>query len=202
MPAAGLSDTLADAWEGIGSRTTDWPAILWGELTSQETDANIRESVNYRLSVLARRLSVCKKGGAASGTRRVLTSVLTQHPVFFLHVSVYSGDRLSCQSYYRFWRQFAFPPNPSEISPCLLVKLSFQLFFEVNQFNSCLLNQVWWYTPLIPAVGRQRQVVLCEFKASLVYLVSSRPVWAAYRDPVSNKTKKLKCLLYYTAPEF
>ena len=27
----------------------------------------------------------------------------------------------------------------------------------------------WWYRPLIPALGRQRQADLCEFKASLVY---------------------------------
>ena len=27
----------------------------------------------------------------------------------------------------------------------------------------------WWHTPLIPALGRQRQVDLCEFEASLVY---------------------------------
>jgi hypothetical protein len=25
---------------------------------------------------------------------------------------------------------------------------------------------VWWYTPLIPALGRQRQAALCEIKAS------------------------------------
>jgi hypothetical protein len=28
----------------------------------------------------------------------------------------------------------------------------------------------WWRRPLIPALGRQRQVKLCEFKASLVYI--------------------------------
>jgi hypothetical protein len=33
---------------------------------------------------------------------------------------------------------------------------------------------VWWLTPLTPAFRRQRQVELCEFKASLVYIVSFR----------------------------
>ncbi|CAO2578912.1 40S ribosomal protein S15a, partial [Lemmus lemmus] len=27
----------------------------------------------------------------------------------------------------------------------------------------------WWLTPLLPALGRQRQADLCEFEASLVY---------------------------------
>ena len=35
-----------------------------------------------------------------------------------------------------------------------------------------------WYTPVIPALGRQRQVGLYEFKASLVYIVSSRTIRA------------------------
>jgi hypothetical protein len=43
---------------------------------------------------------------------------------------------------------------------------------------------------LIPALGRQRQVDLCEFKASLVYRVSVRTVRAAQRNPVSKNTDK------------
>jgi hypothetical protein len=31
------------------------------------------------------------------------------------------------------------------------------------------LYQLWWCIPLILALGRQRQVNLCEFEASLVY---------------------------------
>ena len=34
-------------------------------------------------------------------------------------------------------------------------------------------GQAWWRTP--PALGRQRQVDLCEFEASLVYRVSIKP---------------------------
>jgi hypothetical protein len=49
---------------------------------------------------------------------------------------------------------------------------------------------VWWCTPLIPALGRQRQVI-SEFKASLVYKVSSRIARAIQRNPVlKNKNKK------------
>ena len=33
----------------------------------------------------------------------------------------------------------------------------------------CLVSGQWWCTPLIPALGSQRQVDLCEFEASLVY---------------------------------
>jgi len=33
---------------------------------------------------------------------------------------------------------------------------------------------MWWHRPLIPALGRQRQIELCELKAILVYIVSFR----------------------------
>ena len=38
--------------------------------------------------------------------------------------------------------------------------------------------------PLIPTLGRQRQMDLCEFKASLVYRVSFRTARATQRNPV------------------
>ena len=37
---------------------------------------------------------------------------------------------------------------------------------------------------------RQRQASLCEFKASLVYRVSSRTARATQRDPVSKTNKQ------------
>jgi hypothetical protein len=42
------------------------------------------------------------------------------------------------------------------------------------------------------ALGRQRQVDLCELKASLVYRVSSRTARATQKNPVSKKTKNKK----------
>jgi hypothetical protein len=48
------------------------------------------------------------------------------------------------------------------------------------------------YTPLLPVLGRQRQEDLCEFEASLVYIMSSRTARAIWRDPISKEKKKRK----------
>jgi hypothetical protein len=55
------------------------------------------------------------------------------------------------------------------------------------------LSQTWWRTPLIPALGKQHlgSRWISEFKASLVYKVSSRTARATQRNPVSkNQVKK------------
>ena len=49
----------------------------------------------------------------------------------------------------------------------------------------------WWCTPLIPALGRQRQRI-SESEASLVYKVISRTARATQRNPVSENQKKKK----------
>jgi hypothetical protein len=45
-----------------------------------------------------------------------------------------------------------------------------------------------WRTPLVPALGRQRQADF-EFEASLVYKVSSRTARAIQRNPSRGKKK-------------
>ena len=42
------------------------------------------------------------------------------------------------------------------------------------------------HTPFIPALRRQKQVDLCEFEASLVYIASSQTARATQRDPASK----------------
>jgi hypothetical protein len=52
----------------------------------------------------------------------------------------------------------------------------------------------WWHRSLIPALGRQRQSDLCEFKASLVYRAIFRIAKATQRVSVwKNKTKLSLC---------
>ena len=47
--------------------------------------------------------------------------------------------------------------------------------------------------PLVEAFGRHGQVNLCDFKASLIYIVSSRTgAKATQRNPVSKYKKKVK----------
>jgi hypothetical protein len=46
--------------------------------------------------------------------------------------------------------------------------------------------------PLIPALGRQRQADFSEFKASLIYKVSSRTAKAIQRNPVSKNNNNNK----------
>jgi hypothetical protein len=37
-------------------------------------------------------------------------------------------------------------------------------------------SRLWWLRPLTPALRRQRQADICEFEASLVYIVNSRTI--------------------------
>jgi hypothetical protein len=53
-------------------------------------------------------------------------------------------------------------------------------------------SRAWWRKPLVPALGRQRQVDFEEFEASLDYKVSARTARAIQRNPVSKNQKKKK----------
>jgi hypothetical protein len=55
-----------------------------------------------------------------------------------------------------------------------------------------LKNEVaWWQqTPLIPALRRQKQVDLCEFKVNLVYRAISRIARTTQRNLISKQTNK------------
>lgn len=53
-------------------------------------------------------------------------------------------------------------------------------------------EQAWWYTPLIPGLGRQRYTGHCELKASQVYTVYTEfqvSQGGLYRKPVSKQNK-------------
>jgi hypothetical protein len=54
-----------------------------------------------------------------------------------------------------------------------------------TQTHTCILESLlswaWWCTPIFPALGRQRQEDLCEFEASLDYIVSSRTARATFK---------------------
>ena len=53
-------------------------------------------------------------------------------------------------------------------------------------------SQEQWST-LIPALGRQRWADLCEFKAGLVYIASSRPGGTKGRPCLKNTKKIVDC---------
>jgi hypothetical protein len=57
---------------------------------------------------------------------------------------------------------------------------------QILSLKECRLAGQWWLTPLIPALGKQRQ------EASLVYRVSSKTARAIQRNPVSKKRKNKK----------
>jgi hypothetical protein len=63
------------------------------------------------------------------------------------------------------------------------------LSLKKKKKKKAVLSQVWWCTPLIPALGRQRQAI-SEFEASLVYRVSSRTARATQRNPVSKNQRE------------
>ena len=62
------------------------------------------------------------------------------------------------------------------------VQASASVSYPLRDFS----DLVWWCTPLMPALRRQRQVEPWEFQASLVYVVSSRAS-QGYTGPQDNE---------------
>lgn len=50
---------------------------------------------------------------------------------------------------------------------------------------------------MVAALRKQKQIELCEFKASLVYKLISRTAGATQWDPVSKNKKNLKMVHLY-----
>jgi hypothetical protein len=70
----------------------------------------------------------------------------------------------------------AFSPTSWEAEGNLIYGVSFNTA-RATQRNSVSKNQMsqqWWCMPLVPVIGRQRKADFGEFKASLVYRLSSR----------------------------
>ena len=69
------------------------------------------------------------------------------------------------------------------------------LYIPWTELHNIGWGRQWCYTPLIPALRRQKQAD-CEFKASLVFRASSRTgSKSTQRTPVSKKKKKISCHL-------
>lgn len=70
------------------------------------------------------------------------------------------------------------------------------------QISLINLSLMWVYTSN-SSTQRQRKAALCEFEASLVYIVSSRLVGATYWEPVSNKQTDIRNsnVMSFTAKE-
>ena len=60
--------------------------------------------------------------------------------------------------------------------------------------NFSVVAKQWWHTPLIPALGRQKQANLREFQTSLVTRASSRTGPKATEKSCLEKQNKTKFL--------
>ena len=59
--------------------------------------------------------------------------------------------------------------KPSYSMHMLLLRAAVSLYFFKKYLKETCINQVCWYTPLIPAIRKQRQADLCEFEVNMVY---------------------------------
>ena len=59
-----------------------------------------------------------------------------------------------------------------------------------SSLKKTIVSRTWQYMPLIPALGRQKQADFCQFKASLIYIVSSVTGKARRQEALSQQTNK------------
>ena len=64
------------------------------------------------------------------------------------------------------------------------------IYYSHFEYIRTFISQEWCRTPLILALGRQRQENICEFEGCLVYKANSRTARAIQRDPVWKTNKK------------
>jgi hypothetical protein len=63
------------------------------------------------------------------------------------------------------------------------------IFFpEMSAQKSFFCTEWWQYTPLIPALERQKPLDFCEFETSLVYIVNSRTAQSTQRKHTHTQT--------------
>lgn len=89
-------------------------------------------------------------------------------------------------------------PNHGKYRLFLVLKIVLFVLWSVSVVEGCFLwiqirpqvlvssllksweSWAWWYVPLFSASRRQRQINLCDLKANLAYIVSSRPASQSY----------------------
>jgi hypothetical protein len=84
-------------------------------------------------------------------------------------------------------------PEERDERQCVGDKLisSKESIYVFHTYSDCKNPQqnVWWCTPLIPALGRQRQVDLCEFKTKVLYEFQGEPVLERVRGKEEEEEK-------------
>lgn len=82
------------------------------------------------------------------------------------------------------WKGIMYRVQMKEWTHCVLQ------FLILQRRVSAVMSRVWCHVPLISPLRRQRQMNLCEFKVTQVYIVNSRLVKRILWDPVLKQTSK------------
>lgn len=96
------------------------------------------------------------------------------NPVFRLHPLTASPD---CRALVSSQHKYT-PLSPSHIPSGFLLRTRRIFVTPCGIRNSTQLG--WWHRPINPALKRERQLDLCEFEASRIYIANSRIVKKGY----------------------